>query len=1022
MLPRIVREIAKAVDKRDKHTLSLFDLTAPAAAPAGPAAAAGGTLGPAVPEPSSATPGAASDPSHGGRLHKEKRTFGGQRPHVQSVWVADPDPGAAAPGGRAGAWAHLHPASALDDALGHTTEPARAPRRHVDVDAVAGDIEGSHRDANEQAHISAGLVSEFDRMVDGARVLKRDEALALLDAARMPTPDLEFVQVGGLDVATIGSLVRRDVAARVNKAVDGRRNALGGHGRARGAIRQEVEWLKMTAPPLSLPSGLSPSAVRAYASEARRVLAQHLGDALALPASHHALMRRHGVKVQFNVHPDQIEDWMKRQDGARPSSPLMPGFRGPHFEDDMAGYVDAMPDHHAVTILPGAMALDGPDVCRGTTLVHELGHVVDDLLKPDLGRQGIGPWGRGRVDGGGALGVLSESMHGSMADEIDALSDRPASWEGKPSEWVAEAYRYAYRDGGDMRTAVGQDKIDLHKFVKALDARVASALDGGAEVLKGLPVKVAATKVKRAIFPYKGEIIIHGLPRILVEQRKGDIRRGVDPDGHAWAVTQPAHYGEFEGTVGADGDPVDVYVGDDAGAPFAYVVPIRDLETGKYDEDKVYVGFNSLADVLAKFRLSYDKPGFRIARVRKLSIPALAAWIATPGNRGKRIEVGQEMHKAAAQMALGLGDPSHNGLLHEEKRTDRTGRTQTRWLANGKVSVPAGKKPEQLSMFPGMAPEVPTAAPAAPAATGAPGTLYERFGDRGAPKPGEKGYRATSAERAAAEERAADIFDTAASWMHGVDAALVHDAMLRAWGHDGDGDDGGDPWGVAPEDLPDLLGWPEASVEDAADTLQVVMEATDPMMPGRWRRGQVEAIIADTMAPAGPLRLVNVSIDEAMAFIKEHHSAMPVGNPRGLMYAIGVKKGGRLVAVATAGTPTGRWKDPHKVLELTRIASDGTVKNASSKLAARLLDLAPKSTRDAADDWLFVTYSLASERGTTYRALREKGLRPVARVRGKAGGGGGNRSGNLLGYAADDKIRWEAGPMAAEAKWEIIDD
>lgn len=333
--------------------------------------------------------------------------------------------------------------------------------------------------------------------------------------------------------------------------------------------------------------------------------------------------------------------------------------------------------------------------------------------------------------------------------------------------------------------------------------------------------------------------------------------------------------------------------------------------------------------------------------------------------------------EAAKAEQLGLfGDMTHGGQLHPEVRVDRTGRTQRRWL-------------------------------------------HSQFGEAGAPKPGERGYRELSPERAAAERRASVIYSAAEGLIQSELGQHVYEQMRRAWGIPGD-DDFADV--IEPEDLPDLIDWPQADPATAADLIEMVMASSDPVGHGP-PRAIAEAIIADQIAPAGKLRLVNVRPDEAMAFIAEHHSTMPVGNPRGLMYAIGVKHGGRLVAVATAGTPTGRWSNPHAVLELTRIASDGTVKGASSKLAARLLDLAPRSVRNAppGSPWLFVTYSLASERGTTYKALREKGLRPTELIKGKSAGGGGARSGSTTGYAADDKIRWEAGPLASPAKWSLVE-
>jgi hypothetical protein len=148
------------------------------------------------------------------------------------------------------------------------------------------------------------------------------------------------------------------------------------------------------------------------------------------------------------------------------------------------------------------------------------------------------------------------------------------------------------------------------------------------------------------------------------------------------------------------------------------------------------------------------------------------------------------------------------------------------------------------------------------------------------------------------------------------------------------------------------------------------------------------------------------------------------------MYALGVERGDRLVAVATAGHPTGQWGqsgrvESKNVLELTRVASDGTTLGASSKLVSRILDLLGKSGRGDPDaPKLFVTYQLTTEAGTTYEALRQHpaGLRPVEFVRGTTPHGA--RSGGVEedeALAELDKIRWEAGPAALPAKWSLLE-
>ena len=207
------------------------------------------------------------------------------------------------------------------------------------------------------------------------------------------------------------------------------------------------------------------------------------------------------------------------------------------------------------------------------------------------------------------------------------------------------------------------------------------------------------------------------------------------------------------------------------------------------------------------------------------------------------------------------------------------------------------------------------------------------------------------------------------------------------------------------------------------------------------------AVLADLLQDDREgLRLVPLTRGQVDAFIRDHHSALGHegsggGVPARSMYALGAAWGDRVVAVATAGHPSGPWKCPpqRNVLELSRIASDGTVPNASSMLAARLLDLAPFSRRGSPGvPWLFATYSLLSESGATYEALADKGLRPTQVEPGKASGvGAGQRVGRRLDLdtrqqlRGDDdlrdslpgaaKLRWEAGPAAKPARWDLLE-
>lgn len=91
-----------------------------------------------------------------------------------------------------------------------------------------------------------------------------------------------------------------------------------------------------------------------------------------------------------------------------------------------------------------------------------------------------------------------------------------------------------------------------------------------------------------------------GLP-LNLEIEAGETRAGTGEDGQPWAHTYAVPYGEIDGSMGADGDPVDVYLGPAADAPNVLVVHQRFLE-GTFDEDKCMLGFPDEAAAEAAYR------------------------------------------------------------------------------------------------------------------------------------------------------------------------------------------------------------------------------------------------------------------------------------------------------------------------------------------------------------------------------------------------------------------------------------
>jgi hypothetical protein len=148
------------------------------------------------------------------------------------------------------------------------------------------------------------------------------------------------------------------------------------------------------------------------------------------------------------------------------------------------------------------------------------------------------------------------------------------------------------------------------------------------------------------------------------------------------------------------------------------------------------------------------------------------------------------------------------------------------------------------------------------------------------------------------------------------------------------------------------------------------------------------------------LDLRPVAFAEAAAFVDEHHSHN--SRPRGWKFGHAVFNGNDLVGVLMAGRPVSAALQKQGCLEINRNCVKttfpaGLAKNAASMLYGQACREGFKRGYQR-----IVTYSLASERGTSLRAA---GFVPVARTRG----GSWNRTNRPRQdkSSTEPKLRWE---------------
>ena len=208
-------------------------------------------------------------------------------------------------------------------------------------------------------------------------------------------------------------------------------------------------------------------------------------------------------------------------------------------------------------------------------------------------------------------------------------------WEGKDGkEWECPlSTLHPYCRGTWARYDIGLDNIDIDALVaeqsnnaKKWNNAVSAArkeykekgIENPDDSTKGFTDRInelynADSDVKKSLtfsgHKLQGRTTFRGL-KISIENKKGTIRRGVDSDGHKWAIKMHFDYGYIRGTEGVDGDHVDCYIGDNIDAKNVYIIHQKIPGTDKYDEDKCMLGFDTLADAKAAYLKQYDKLGF----------------------------------------------------------------------------------------------------------------------------------------------------------------------------------------------------------------------------------------------------------------------------------------------------------------------------------------------------------------------------------------------------------------------------
>ena len=212
-----------------------------------------------------------------------------------------------------------------------------------------------------------------------------------------------------------------------------------------------------------------------------------------------------------------------------------------------------------------------------------------------------------------ALSVSRQAMAGTGRDVSSGAGSHSS---GKPISVVYDthAHQFLVADGYHrLWEAISRGETKIKAKVWSGYSDYSSVSDSErfnmAPLYDQVEKKRTLTKAHATGYPLQGRRVFRGL-EISVENRAGSYRVDKQNTPPKWANLMLVDYGYIRFTEGTDHDHVDVFVGDNQEAPYVYIVHQVDPKTGKYDEDKCMLGFNSAAEAKAMYLAHYDTPKF----------------------------------------------------------------------------------------------------------------------------------------------------------------------------------------------------------------------------------------------------------------------------------------------------------------------------------------------------------------------------------------------------------------------------
>lgn len=225
--------------------------------------------------------------------------------------------------------------------------------------------------------------------------------------------------------------------------------------------------------------------------------------------------------------------------------------------------------------------------------------------------------------------------------------------------------RFCMSAGGDVYLGIPlAGTPDVHDLIVAGDLEKALSTvskGNGGRVLDGvrgdnLPLTVPIPKVllKSRTWsghPIRKRLTLHGM-RISIENPAGSYRSGTDSDGKPWRSLLHFDYGYILGTVGFDLDHVDCFLGpNQRDSQHIFIIHQRNVKTGRYDEDKVMLGWLAQTEAVRDYLKNYDRRDMYLG-CTKMGIDEFKLKAPRTNDKPRKITSGMPMRKPKPSMMI----------------------------------------------------------------------------------------------------------------------------------------------------------------------------------------------------------------------------------------------------------------------------------------------------------------------------------------------------------------------------------